>query len=189
MWCKATRSMGPRNGPSKRTTSTETIGRAGLSLWRPRELAFAVGRHLTFYRREYFMSVLAASMKALEELFLAALSIGNSGLPMVEDVRRRVEPIAGAIHPMLDAAAEERLRACFLRFVEKGGKADLWSWATATDQTACRAGLLLASDLASAKTMLDLEEPARAEERMDDLLRYSVGEEYAALRQRIGVAA
>jgi hypothetical protein len=164
------------------------IGKDGLSLWRPRELAFAVGRHLTFYRREYFMSVLAASMKALEELFLAALSIGNPGLPMVEDVRRRVAPIAGAVHPMLDSAAEERLRAGFFRFVEKGGKADLWSWASSTDHAACRAGLLLSSDLTSARTMLALEDPTRVDERMNELLRYSIGPEYAALRRAVGVA-
>jgi hypothetical protein len=165
------------------------LGRAAIDGRAPRELAFAVGRHLTWYRRQHVMSVLAASLEALEDLFLAALSIGNPGLPMAADVKRRVDPVASAIEPLLEPSSALRLRAAFLKFVEMGGKTNLRRWAKASDRTACRAGLLLAGDLSAARTMLDIEDAARADDRMSDLLEFWLGARMGTLRANIGVAA
>jgi hypothetical protein len=164
------------------------LGKASLSGRGPTELAFLAGRHLAWYREEHFVRLLVPSIPDLEEIFLAALVIGNPGVPLSPDLRRRVTPLAKAIEPILEPMQIDRLRGHFLRFVEEGGRTNLQRWATAADRTAARAGLLLSGDLDAARAMLDLEDAAQASERLDDLLVFATSDRYAALRKQIGIA-
>ena len=139
-------------------------------------------------REEHFVRLLFPTIQGLEDIFLAALSIGNPGLPLSAETRQRVVPISKAIEPILDPRGIDRLRGCFLRFVEEGGRTNLQRWAATVDKTAARTGLLLAGDLRSAQSVLTLEDPLRAKERMDDLLAFAVSERHAKLRKQIGIA-
>ncbi|HEU4405094.1 MAG TPA: hypothetical protein VFS43_07365 [Polyangiaceae bacterium] len=164
------------------------LGKLALSGREPRELAFVAGRHLSWYREEHFVRCLVPSIPDLEDLFVAALAIGNPGIPLSPDLKRRVTPLAKAIEPVLEPLYVDRLRGHFLRFVEEGGRTNLQRWAAAADRTSCRAGLLLSSDLGAARAMLELEDPAQARERVDDLIAFVVSERYALLRKQLGVA-
>ena len=164
------------------------LGKLALSGRSPTELAFLAGRHLAYYREEMFVRTLLPSIADLEDVLLAALSIGNPGLPLSVQVKKRVEPIAKAIEPILEPTAIDTLRGYFLRFVEEGGRTNLQRWANAVDRTAARTGLLISNDLKSAHEMLALESPAFAEEWMDDLLAFTVSDRNAKLRKQIGVA-
>jgi len=164
------------------------LGKLALSGRSPTELAFLAGRHLAYYREEQFVRTLLPSIADLEDILLAALSIGNPGLPLSAQVKKRVEPIAKAIDPILEPAAVDTLRGYFLRFVEEGGRTNLQRWATAVDRTAARTGLLISNDLKAAHEMLSLESPAFAAEWMDDLLSFVVSDRYAKLRKQIGIA-
>jgi hypothetical protein len=164
------------------------LGAKALAGRSARELAFLAGRNLAMQREEHFVRLLFPSIQGLEDIFLAALSIGNPGLPLSAETRQRVVPISKAIEPILEARGIDRLRGCFLRFVEEGGRTNLQRWAAAVDKTAARAGLLLAGDLKSAQAVLELEDPARAKERMDDLLAFAVSDRHAKLRKQIGIA-
>ena len=93
------------------------------------ELAFLAGRNLAMQREEHFVRLLFPTIQGLEDIFLAALSIGNPGLPLSAETRQRVVPISKAIEPILEARGIDRLRGCFLRFVEEGGRANLQRWA------------------------------------------------------------
>jgi hypothetical protein len=163
-------------------------GRASLSGRSPFELAFLAGRHLSYFREEHFIRLLVSSIPDLEDLFLAALSIANSGIPLSSEVKRRVSPIARAIEPVLEPAALDRLRGQFLRFLEEGGRTNLQRWATAADRTAARAGLLLADDLRAAHAVFELEDRAGLRARMDDLIVFLTSDRYAKLRQQTGLA-
>ncbi|HQP37960.1 MAG TPA: hypothetical protein PLI95_22410 [Polyangiaceae bacterium] len=163
------------------------FGKQALSGRSAPELAFLAGHHLSGYREETFTRQLFSSIPDLEDIFLAALSIGNPGLPLAGQVKARVVPIAKAIEPILEPAAVDRLRGQFLRFVEEGGRTNLQRWANAVDKTASRAGLLLANDLRAAHTMIALEDPSHLEERMDDLLEFTTSERYGRLRRQLGV--
>ncbi len=174
--------MIPGTAPAIRLGKPALVGRT------PVELAFLAGEHLAYFRDDAFMRALFDGIVDLEDVFLAALSIGNRALPLAPAVRARVAPLAQAIEPLLDPVRVDRLRGAFLRFVEEGGRTNLQRWASATDATAARAGLLLSDDLGAAATILTLEDPAHAAERMDDLLLFSVGERYAKLRRQIGIA-
>ncbi len=164
------------------------LGRAALSGRKPQELAFLAGRHLAYYREEHFVRRLMPSIADLEDILLAALSIGNPGLPLTAAVKARVSPIAKAIEPVLEPATVDHLRGYFLRFVEEGGRTNLQRWASFVDRTCARAGLLLSNDLKAAFEMLSLESPAFAEEWMDDLLSFATSDRYGKLRKQIGIA-
>jgi hypothetical protein len=164
------------------------LGRASLSGRTPLELAFLAGRHLSYFRQEHFIRLLVSTIPDLEDLFLAALSIANAGIPLSSEVKRRVGPVARAIEPVLEPVAVDRLRGQFLRFLEEGGRTNLQRWATAADRTAARAGLLLANDLGAAHAVLELEDRSTADAKMDDLIVFATSDRYAKLRQQIGLA-
>jgi hypothetical protein len=164
------------------------IGAQGLSGRSSTELAFLAGRHLAMHRVDHFMRLLIPQIRDLEDIFLAALSIGNPGLPMSAQVKELVIPIAKAIEPILEPASVDRLRGHFLRFIEDGGRTNLQRWAASVDKTAARSGLLLANDLRAADALLKLEDPAHKDEKMKDLLVFVMSERYAKLRKQIGIA-
>jgi hypothetical protein len=164
------------------------IGAKALSGRSAGELAFVAGRHLASYREEHFVKLLVPSARGLEDIFLAALSIGNPGLPLAANVKQLVIPIAKAIEPILEPSAVDRLRGHFLRFVEEGGRTNLQRWTVATDRTVSRAGLLLANDLKCAHTVIALEDNAHLDEKMDDLMSFVVSDRYSKLRKQIGIA-
>jgi hypothetical protein len=142
---------------------------------------------LCFYRQEHFIKTLFSGVPDLEDLFLAALTIGNPGLPIAEDMKRRVAPIAQAIEPVLDPHQVDALRGHFLRFVEEGGRTNLQRWGSAVERTACRTGLLLCNDLNAAASILESEE-GRLGELCKDLIAFGTGERYFQLRRQLGIA-
>jgi hypothetical protein len=163
------------------------LGRKVLSGRSPFELAFLAGCHLSWYREEHFVRLLVGTIADLEDLFLAALSIANAGLPLSGDVKRRVAPLARAIEPVLEPVAVDRLRGHYLRFLEEGGRTNLQRWAAAADRTAARAGLLLANDLGAAHAVLEMEQPDAAASKMDDLIVFVTSDRYTKLRRMIGL--
>jgi hypothetical protein len=98
-----------------------------------------------------------------------------------------VAPIAEAIEPLLDAAQVDGLRGHYLRFVEEGGRTNLGRWSQSAEKTACRAGLLLCGDLATALGLLEAEEGVMGELGRD-LVAFSVSERYFALRRGLGLS-
>jgi hypothetical protein len=163
------------------------VGKQVLSGRTQLEHAFLVGRHLSWYRQEHYLKTLFSGVPDLEDLFLAALTIGNPGLPIAEDMKRRVAPIAQAIQPMLEAQHVDSLRGCFLRFVEEGGRTNLQRWSLATEKTACRAGFVLSNDISTALSLLAAEEGPDGE-LGKDLLAFAASERYFKLRRQLGIA-
>lgn len=163
------------------------IGAQALAGRSSAELAFLAGRHIASHRAENFVRSLVPQLRDLEDIFLAALSIGNPGLPLSAQVKELVIPIAKAIEPILEPAAIDHLRGYFLRFVEEGGRTNLQRWASAVDRTAARTGMLLANDLSAARSIFRLEDVAAAESRMDDLLVFTLSDRYSMLRRQIGI--
>jgi hypothetical protein len=174
--------MVPGIPPATRIGAQALSGRGGA------ELAFLAGRHVAAHRDDNFMRLLVPQIRDLEDIFLAALSIGNPGLPLSAQVKELVVPLAKAIEPILEPAAIDHLRGHFLRFVEEGGRTNLQRWATAVDRTTARAGLLLANDLGAARSVFALEDATKAEEKMDDLLVFVLSDRFAMLRRQIGTA-
>jgi hypothetical protein len=163
------------------------VGQRVLSGRTQLEHAFLAGRHLSRYRNDHYDRTQFTAVPDLEDLFLAALVIGNPGLPIADDVKLRVTPIAKAIQPLLEPAQMDTLRGCFLRFVEEGGRTNLQRWALATEKTACRAGFLLANDLGTSLKLLEPEERGLGE-LGKDLYGFACSERYFQLRRQLGIA-
>jgi hypothetical protein len=163
------------------------LGKLALSGRSANELAFVAGQQLAYYRPERFVRLLVPDIVQLQDMFLAALTIGNPKLPLNAEVRGRVKPIADAVEPLLEATEVDKLRAAYRHFVEHGGVANLQRWAVAADLTAVRAGFALSGDLKTAERMLALTGAQHAEEAMDDLIVFVTGDRYAQLREAIGV--
>jgi len=163
------------------------VGKRVLSGRTQLEHAFLVGRHLSWYRNEHYVKTLFTGVPDLEDLFLAALVIGNPGLPIADDIKQRVTPIAKAIQPLLEPVQLDTLRGCFLRFVEEGARTNLQRWSLATEKTACRAGFLLCNDLPTALKLLEAEERGTGE-LGKDLYAFATSERYFELRRQLGVA-
>jgi len=163
------------------------LGKRVLSGCMPREHAFLAGRHLTFYRAEFFARVLFPDVAELESLFLAALQLGNPALPIPEHLKGRVGPLCNALTPLLDARQIEELRRQYKAFAGGGGRTNLLAWGQAADKTAARAGLLLCDDIATAAKLLEREEGPRGP-LLADLLGFAASAEYGTLRRHLGVA-
>lgn len=174
--------MVPGIPPSSRIGAKALSGRSAA------ELSFLAGRHLANYREEHFVKMLVPQARGLEDVFLAALSIGNPGLPLSANVKQLVVPIAKAIEPVLEPDAVDKLRGQFLRFVEEGGRTNLQRWSTSVERTCGRAGLLLANDLKAAHGVYTIEDNAHLTEKMDDLMSFVLSDRYAKLRKQIGIA-
>ncbi|MEO7095897.1 MAG: hypothetical protein ABI175_21735, partial [Polyangiales bacterium] len=167
------------------------VGHRLLSGRTPLEVAFECGRSLACFREEHFVRWLFPGIPDLEDLFLAALSIASPNLPIPPHAKARVAPIASAIEPVLEPQQVDRLRGYFLRFVEEGGRTNLQRWAHGVDKTACRAGLVLCNELATAGKVLASEEKGTQGglgERMRDLLVFATSDRYFALRRQLGIA-
>jgi hypothetical protein len=164
------------------------LGRGALSGRTAAELAFLAGRHVAGYREDHFVRHLVPGIEELEDIFLAALTIGRPSLPLAAAVKARAAPIAKAIEPLLEPSQLDRLRGHFLRFVEEGGRTNLQRWAAAADFTTARAGLLLAGDLGAATTILRAEGSADVEARVDDLLVFWSSDRAGKLRSLLGVS-
>jgi hypothetical protein len=167
---------------------TTRLGIRILSGRSTRELAFFAGQHLCWYRKEHLLGKPSASVRRLEDMFVAALSLGNAGLPMTPEIKQRVEPIAATIRPLLGDAGVARLQRYFQRFVEQGGRTNLVRWLQSVERTAACTGLLLANDLAAAEAALRADGAPEIESMMDELIVFFTAARCSTLRRRIGIA-
>lgn len=169
-------------------TPVSRLGKQVLGDRSPAELAFRAGRHLTWFRREHLLGQPNRSMRRLEDMFLAALLLGNPGLPITDEVKARVEPMSAAIRPMVGPEGIEQLKKAFGAFVEAGGRTNLSKWYLGVERTSCAAGLLLCDDLAVAADVLRQAGVDNLPIAIDELILYATGDRFGQLRKRIGVA-
>ncbi len=162
------------------------VGGPMLSGQSATQLAFHCGRQLTWLREEHFVCTLVPSIAYLEEVFLAAMSIGAPQVELLPEVRARIALVAEAIMPVLDEPRLARLQLHVGRFIAQGGRTSLRRWAQAAEWTALRAGLLLCGDLQTACDAVQGE--ANAQDRVRELERFWAGEDATFLRRELGTA-
>ncbi len=165
-----------------------------LSGFSPQELTFIIGKHLTLYRPEHYVRVLFGSVNELKVLLFAAIKLVHPDfvLPVERPgLAQAATDTAREIGKHMEPSHRESLRIVVQRFVEDGARADLKRWVQASELTACRAGLLLSGDLSVAKKIIAAEPQLAGDlapqEKLKDLLMFSVSEQYFALRKALGV--
>ena len=162
------------------------IGGPMLSGQNATQLAFHCGRQLTWLREEHFVCTLVPSIAYLEELFLAAMSIGAPEVTLLPEVRARIALVAEAILPVLDETRLARLRQQVAKFIAQGGRTSLRRWAQSAEWTALRAGLLLCGDLQTACDAVHGE--LHSEDRVRELERFWASDDATFLRHELGTA-
>jgi tetratricopeptide (TPR) repeat protein len=158
-----------------------------LSGYRPVDLAFVCGRHLTYYRGEHFIRTMYNSHTELRTLLLAAMRVVGMG-----GGDASVESTAKQLAKHMDQAHLDVLKQVVRKFVDAGGKADIKRWMQATEITALRAGLLLCDDVDTAVRMtqqIASESTAdlASRDKVKELVIYSISESYFRLREQLGI--
>jgi tetratricopeptide (TPR) repeat protein len=175
----------PSSPPASVAGKTATRGLPAL------ELAFAAGKHLTGYRGEHYIRNLFPTLAELKVLFFAAIAIARPGGSMPPELAGTVRATASELAKHMQPIQREGLRLVVERYLASGATADLRRWMQTTDVTAARAGLLLCGDLEVARRMIIAEGQLPGElspqEKVKELLLFSVSEQYAELRRMLGI--
>ena len=156
-----------------------------------KELAFAIGKQLTYLRPEHFLRNVLGAPSQLRTVFFSALKMVEPNFPVpgpdLPAVDQTIKKASGKFHP----AQAEALTNLVRKFAASNRKVDLNKWWTATELTANRVGFLLCNDLSVVVKMLK-SEPATVgsmslQDKVKDLVLFSVSESYFAARQALGL--
>jgi tetratricopeptide (TPR) repeat protein len=176
----------PNNPPSS------VAGQTVLSGFTPQELTFICGKHLSSYRPEHYLHVLFPSRDELTIMLFAGVLLAAPQQPMPPGQEASIRQAAQQLGQFMQPAQVEGLRAVVKQFLAAGAKANVKRWNQAVDYTACRAGLLLCGDLNIAKKIIAQEAQIPGgltlQEKLQDLMLFTVSVEYCALRKVLGVA-
>ena len=158
-----------------------------LSGYRPVDLAFVCGRHLTYYRGEHFIRTMYNSHTELKTLLLAAMRVVGMG-----GGDASVESTAKQLAKYMDQSHLDVLKKVVRRFVDSGGQADIKRWMQATEVTALRAGLLLCDDVDTAVRMTQqVASESTADlaprDKIKEIVLYSISESYFRIREQLGI--
>ncbi len=154
------------------------------------ELAFAAGRHLGYHFGSHRLLLYFPVIDDLAACFLAAIRIVMPEASISPKMEKAASAMQSRIEPLLDAKARSALERAVLAFDAAGSRADLNAWVAAVERCSTRAGYLLANDLRTAATSLTAEGPGilTVEQKMVDLLWFTVSEEFHELRDALGIA-
>jgi len=158
-----------------------------LSGYRPVDLAFVCGRHLTYYRGEHFIRTMYQSHSELRTLLLAAMRIVGMG-----GGDASVESTAKQLAKFMDQAHLDVLKQVVRKFVDSGGRSDVKRWMQSTEITSLRAGLLLCDDVDTAVRMTqqiasDSTADLAPRDKVKEIVLYSISESYFRLREQLGI--
>ncbi len=171
---------------------SSVAGQTVLSGFQPQELTFICGKHLSAYRPEHYLQVLFPSREELTVMLFAGVLLAAPQQPMPPGQEASIRQAAQMLQRYMQPVQMDGLRAVVKQFLADGAKANVKRWNQAVEYTACRAGLLLCGDLEIAKKIIAQEAQIPGgltpQDKLKDLLLFSVSVEYCALRKALGVA-
>ncbi len=166
-------------------------GKAVLSGFQPEELTFICGKHLASYRAEFYMRNLFPTQDELKVILFSALIMVDPSSPVPPEFANPVRMTAQALARHIKPDEGERVKAAVKAFLQAKSAANVKSWAQAAELTQLRAGLLVCGDLAVARKIITLEQSLPGdlspEEKLHELVLFSISEQYAQLRASLGI--
>jgi hypothetical protein len=157
-----------------------------------KELWFGLGKALAFRRPELFLARLMPHDQ-LDLVFQAACSLGTSRFVVTGDTH-----LVAKLKRELEQVLPEKVRANTLKllarqYCEVQHPGDVRSYLDGAELTSNRVGALLAADLEIVKRGVLGEKSQvsklRDETKIKDLSNFCLSEEYAVLREQLGLAA
>jgi len=144
------------------------------------------------YRGEHYIRNLFPTTSELTQLFFAGLRMVVADAPVPPEAATSIDTTAKALAPLMQPTAQEGLRHVVRKFMETKGAINIKRWVQATELSACRAGFLMCGDLEIAKKVLLMEPQLPGDmspqEKLTELIVFSVSPDYFALRKALGFA-
>ncbi len=182
------------NAREKAALTPSFVVGANLLQGRPeKELAYVIGKKLTFMRPDHFVRWpnVVPTVAELKVVFLAALRLVQPNVPVKADLAQPVGQYYDALRKLMPPQMTEQLGVVVQRFLATKGEADLHKWSNAVDLTATRAGLLVCNDLDVAARLAQSEPVSvgvvEPKEKIRDLIQWSISDEYFTLREHLGL--
>jgi tetratricopeptide (TPR) repeat protein len=165
------------------------IGRDMLEQKTDRELAFTIGKYLSYFHP---MHILAGvySAPALRVLYDAALRVV---LPTaeIESKPEEIEAIRDELAHKISSALANRLAANINKLQSRPERPSISRWLGGVELSADHAGLLVCGDLETAAKVLSQESVSFSKlplkEKVKELVLFAVSEEHLALRKALGL--
>jgi tetratricopeptide (TPR) repeat protein len=183
----------PNPKEKEQTFAAFVVGTSLLQGRAEKELAYIVGKKLTYMRPDHFLRWprVVETVKTLEVVFLAALKLVQPKFPVKQEMTQAVAQITDRFKRLIPGSQQEQLQEVVRRFVASERSVNLAKWSVAVDHTATRAGLLMCNDLELAAKLVQAEPvavgTADPKDKLRDLIQWSISDEYFAVRQHLGV--
>jgi tetratricopeptide (TPR) repeat protein len=170
-----------------------TVGATGLRHDVPlRPAAFIAGRQLAYLRPGSYIRHVLASGTALKSWLFAAIKLTAPHFPVANELAGAVVEAMQALDAGIQGQARDQLTRVVAKLIQSGTALDLKRWVAGVDLTADRAGFLLAHDLDTAVAVIRASDDASSalptEDRVQELVLFSVSEAYFHLRERLGIS-
>lgn len=158
----------------------------------PQAAAYIVGRHLTYYRPGMYVRQLVPSGTGLKSWLFAAIKMIAPQFPVAAELEGPVNEALAALEANLQGQARDQLARIVSKLLQSGAALDLKRWVGGVDLTADRAGFLLAHDLETAVEIIKASDESSTtvvgQERMKELVLYSVSAPYFHLRKKLRIS-
>lgn len=154
--------------------------------------AFIAAQSLTYLRPGMYLRHLLASGTALKAWLFAAIKLTAPQFPVAPEIEGPVTEAFNALEAGLQGQVRDHLTRVVSKLLTSGTALDLKRWVAAVDLTADRAGFIAAHDLDMAVRVIragdDSQSTVPIEERVKELVLYSVSPGYFEIRKRLGVS-
>ncbi len=155
-------------------------------------LAFVAGRHLSYFRPGHFIRQMVPTGTGLRAWMMAAIRMVAPKFPVPATLEPQVKSCTAAIKQHLTGPQRDTLLSMTQKLLQSAPELDMKRWVTGVDLTADRIGFTMSNDLKLASAVIEASpEGASAlpgKDRVRELLRYGVSEQYFELRHRLGIA-
>lgn len=151
-------------------------------------LTFLIGKRLAEQRVELCARAFFPTVSELTTLLATAVRVANGSAGRDPQFL----PFDGALMQRMTPQERDGVRQLVGRATHEGRKLDVKRWSQTADLASTRAGLLLAGDVGGARRSIQKEPQSSSDrsprEKIGDLFRFAISDEYADLRGAVGIA-
>jgi len=155
-----------------------------------KEAAFVLAKKMCYLRPEHVLALAFGSISELQAIFDWAVRRRANNWSASADAAL-IDELSRTVTPNIGPSRWEQLQRLAARERQSDRPRNLSQWRVAIDHTADRTGFILCNDLRVAATQIAREHAwpgmPGTETRITDLLRYSVSEDYFAVRRYLGM--
>ena len=153
---------------------------------------FIAGQQLTYLRPGLYLRHLLASGTVLKAWLFAAIKLTSPQFPVSPELEGAVVEAMQALEAGVTGQARDHLTRVVSKLLTSGAALDLKRWVRGVDLTADRVGFLLSHDLETATQIVKASDESTSsvptDERLRELVLFSVSSHYFQLRRQLGIA-